>query len=159
MQRSCRLKLRGGQAKTRKTLSCKARWSGKTTRLDRKCFKQEVVPGFFQSSQATVLELWASPEVLEPPGTLLDTSCSHTRNAQGTQKQKTTTLDRKMPQAFSRPRPLLELSGHHSRPSSFARKGFSSLRRSRPESFPALRRGFLWVGMPPRIGVGFFGIF
>ena len=28
--------------------------------------------------------------------------------------QKTTTLDRKMPQAESRPRPLLELSGHHS---------------------------------------------
>ena len=100
-------RLGAAPSKTRKTLSSKARWPGK-------CFKQEVVPGLFQSSQATVLELWASPEVLGPPGTLLDTSCSHTRNAQGTQKQKTTTLDRKMPQAFSRPRRLLELSGHHS---------------------------------------------
>ena len=49
-----------------------------TTRVDRKMPQPESRhPVFFQSSQATVLELWASPEVLGPPGTLLDTSCSH----------------------------------------------------------------------------------
>ena len=41
------------------------------------CLKQKVVPGLFQSSQATVLELWASPDLLGPPGTQLDTSWSH----------------------------------------------------------------------------------
>jgi len=34
-------------------------------------------PGLFQSSQATVLELWASPDLLRPPWTQLDTSWSH----------------------------------------------------------------------------------
>jgi len=29
--------------------------------LTGKCLKQEVVPGLFQSSQATVLELWGTP--------------------------------------------------------------------------------------------------
>ena len=33
-------------------------------------------PGRFQSSQATVLELWASPDFLDPPRTQLDTSSS-----------------------------------------------------------------------------------
>ena len=33
-------------------------------------------PGFFQSSQATFLELWAFPDFLGPPWTLLDTSLS-----------------------------------------------------------------------------------
>jgi hypothetical protein len=45
--------------------------------LTLKCLNQEVVPGLFQSSQATILELWASPELLGPPGTQLDTSWSH----------------------------------------------------------------------------------
>ena len=39
-----------------------------------KYHNQEVVPGLFQSSQATILELWASPELRGPPGTQLDTS-------------------------------------------------------------------------------------
>ena len=34
-------------------------------------------PGFFQSSQATVLELWVSLDLLRPPWTQLDTSWSH----------------------------------------------------------------------------------
>ena len=38
---------------------------------------RKVVPGLFQSSQATVLELWASPELLGPPWTQLDTSWGH----------------------------------------------------------------------------------
>ena len=46
----------------------------KTTRLDRKCVNQQVVPGIFQSSQAAVLELWALPDLLQPPETQLDTS-------------------------------------------------------------------------------------
>ena len=33
-------------------------------------------PGLFQSSQATVLELWASPDFLDSPRTQLDTSSS-----------------------------------------------------------------------------------
>ena len=45
--------------------------------LTGKCLKQKVVPGLFQSSQDTILELWTSPELLAPPGTLLDVSCSH----------------------------------------------------------------------------------
>ena len=42
--------------------------------LTEKCLKQKVAPGLFQSSQATVLELWASLDLLGPPGTQLDTS-------------------------------------------------------------------------------------
>ena len=34
-------------------------------------------PSLFQSSQATILELWASPDLLRPPWTQLDTSLSH----------------------------------------------------------------------------------
>ena len=50
----------------------------KTTRLDRKMPQSRSGhPGIFQSSQATVLELWASPELLGPPGTQLDTSWGH----------------------------------------------------------------------------------
>jgi hypothetical protein len=45
--------------------------------LTGKCLKQEVVQGLFQSSQATVLELWASPDLQGPPGTQLDTSWNH----------------------------------------------------------------------------------
>ena len=48
----------------------------KTTTLDRKMPQAEVVPGLFWSSQATILELWASPDLLGPPGTLLGVSCS-----------------------------------------------------------------------------------
>ena len=80
--------------------------------LTGKCFKQEVVTGLFQSSQATVLELWASPEVLGTPGTLLDTSCSH---------QDTPKAHRKRPHLTGKclkqkvvPGLFLELSGHHS---------------------------------------------
>ena len=50
----------------------------KTTRLDRKMPQSRSRhPGFFQSSQATVLELWASPDLLRPPWTQLDTSWTH----------------------------------------------------------------------------------
>ena len=45
--------------------------------LTGKCLKQKVAPGLFQSSQATVLELWAPPELQRPPGTQLDTSWNH----------------------------------------------------------------------------------
>ena len=46
--------------------------------LDRKMPQAESSHlGLFQSSQATVLELWASPELLRPPWTQLDTSWSH----------------------------------------------------------------------------------
>ena len=54
-------KLGAVPAKTSKTLSSKARWPGK------------VVPGFFQSSQATVLDLWPSPDLQGSPGTQLHT--------------------------------------------------------------------------------------
>ena len=44
----------------------------KTTRLDRKMPQPESRhPGLFESSQATVLELWASPDLLNPPDTSL----------------------------------------------------------------------------------------
>ena len=49
----------------------------KRSDLTENCLKQEVVPGLFQSSQATVLELWASPDLQGPPGTQLDTFWSH----------------------------------------------------------------------------------
>ena len=55
--------------------------------LTGKCLSQEVVPGFFQSSQATVQELWASPELLGPPGTQLDTSWSHLETPQKHRKR------------------------------------------------------------------------
>jgi hypothetical protein len=48
-----------------------------TTRLDRKMPQsRNRHPGIFQSSQATVLELWASPELLGPPWTELHMSSS-----------------------------------------------------------------------------------
>ena len=91
----------------------------KTTRLDRKMPQSgNRHPGIFQSSQATVLELWASPELLGPPGTQIDTSLGHldAPEAQKTTRlrnlleppgdapaaQKATRLDRKMPQSGSR---------------------------------------------------------
>ncbi len=49
-----------------------------------------------------------------------------------------------------------------SRPSSFARnarKGFSSLRRSRSESFSAIRPAFVGVGKRARIGGRLSGFF
>ena len=50
----------------------------KTTRLDRKMPQSESRhPGLSQGSQATVLELWASPDLLGPSGTQLGTSWSH----------------------------------------------------------------------------------
>ena len=50
----------------------------KTTRLDRKMPQPESHhPSLVQSSGATVLELWASPDLLRPPGTQLDSSWSH----------------------------------------------------------------------------------
>ena len=52
----------------------------KRSNLTGKCLKQKVVPGLFQSSQATVLELWASLDLLRPPWTQLDTSRSHQDN-------------------------------------------------------------------------------
>ena len=77
----------------------------KTTRLDRKMPQSgSRHPGLFQSSQATVLELWASPDVLGPPGTQLFTSWNHLdwTRPRNTEAQKTTTHDRKMPQSESR---------------------------------------------------------
>ena len=41
------------------------------------CLEQKVVLVLFQSSQATVLELWASPDLQGPPGTQLETFRSH----------------------------------------------------------------------------------
>jgi len=50
----------------------------KTITLDRKTPQAESRhPGLLQSSQATVLELWASPHLLRTPWSQLDTSCSH----------------------------------------------------------------------------------
>ena len=40
-----------------------------------------------QSSQATVLELWASPDLLRPPGTQFDTSWSHLETPQQHRKR------------------------------------------------------------------------
>ena len=54
------------------------------------------LPGLFQSSQATILELWASLHLLDVPGTQIDTSRNHPET------QKTTKLDRNMPPAESR---------------------------------------------------------
>ena len=52
--------------------------SRKTTRLDRIMTQSGIhYPGLFQSSQATVLELWASPDLLRLPWTQLDSSWSH----------------------------------------------------------------------------------
>ena len=67
--------------------------------LTGKCLNQEVAPGIFQSSQATFLELSASPDLLGPPDAarhLLEPP----GDAPGT--QKTTRLDRKTPQVASR---------------------------------------------------------
>ena len=71
----------------------------KRPNLTEKCFKQKVVPGLFQSSQATVLELWASPELLGPPGTQLDTSLG---DLDAPEAQTTTRPHRKMPESESR---------------------------------------------------------
>ena len=46
----------------------------KQLNLTEKCLKQEVVPGLSQSSQATILELWAALALLGPPWTQPDTS-------------------------------------------------------------------------------------
>jgi hypothetical protein len=59
----------------------------KRPNLTEKCLKQKVVPGLFQSSQATVLELWASLHLLGPPGTQLDTSWSHLETLQKHRKR------------------------------------------------------------------------
>ena len=61
----------------------------KRLNLTEKCLKQEVVPGLFQSSQATVLELWASLELQGPPGTQLNTSWSHLKTPQNTDNDQT----------------------------------------------------------------------
>jgi hypothetical protein len=57
--------------------------------LTGKCLKQEVVPGLFQSSQGTVLELWPSPELQGPPGTQLNTSWSHLKTPQNKENDQT----------------------------------------------------------------------
>ena len=57
----------------------------KPPNLTEKYVKQKVVPGLFQSSQATVLELLASPDLLGPPGTQITRrafTCSLSFNAQ-----------------------------------------------------------------------------
>ena len=72
----------------------------KTTKLDRKMPQsRNRHPGIFQSSQATVLKLWASPEILGPPWTQLATSLSH---LDAPEAQKTTRLDEKIPQSGNR---------------------------------------------------------
>ena len=56
-------------------------------------------PGIFRSSQAAVLELWASLELLTPPGTQLDTSSGH---LDAPEAQKRNRLDKKMPLSGNR---------------------------------------------------------
>ncbi len=46
---------------------------------------QEVIQSRSQSSQATVLELWAFPDLQGPPGTQLNTSWSHLKTPQDTE--------------------------------------------------------------------------
>ena len=68
----------------------------KTTRLDRKMPQSgSRHPGFFQSSQATVLELWASPDLLGPPWTQLHTSSSHVETARKHRNQPTSIKSQK----------------------------------------------------------------
>ena len=57
--------------------------------LTGKCLKQKVVPGVFQSSQATVLKLWAFPDFQGPPETQLDTSWSHLETPQKQRNDQT----------------------------------------------------------------------
>ena len=62
--------------------------SQKTTKLDRKMPQfASRYPGLFQSSQATVLELWPSPALLKPPLTQLDTSWSNQETPQTHRKR------------------------------------------------------------------------
>ena len=56
-------------------------------------------PGFFQGSPATVLEPWAYPDLLEPPWTQLDLL---EPREDAPEAQKTTKLDREVPQSESR---------------------------------------------------------
>ena len=61
----------------------------KRPNLTGKCLKQEVVPGLFQSSQGTILELLPSPEL---QGTSWDTaqpSWSHLKTPQNTENDQT----------------------------------------------------------------------
>jgi hypothetical protein len=46
-------------------------------------------PGLSQSSQATLLELWASPDLLGPPGTQLDSSWSHLETPRSRENDQT----------------------------------------------------------------------
>jgi len=55
--------------------------------LTGKCLKQKVVPGLFQSSQATVLELWASLDLERPPWTELDTFWNQLETTQNHKKR------------------------------------------------------------------------
>ena len=48
--------------------------------------QEKVAPGLFQSFQATVLELVASPDLLGPPGTPIDISWSHPETPQKNRK-------------------------------------------------------------------------
>ena len=59
----------------------------KQANLTRKCLKQKVVPGLFQSSQATVLELWASPDLLRLLWTQFDEYWSHLETPQKHRKR------------------------------------------------------------------------
>ena len=55
----------------------------KTTKLDRKMpHPGSLHPRHFQSSQATVLELWASPDLLRTPWSQLDISLSNLETPQ-----------------------------------------------------------------------------
>jgi hypothetical protein len=53
-------------------------WTQKTTRLDKEMPQPGTGrPGLSQTSQATILELWASPDLLRPPRSQPDTSWGH----------------------------------------------------------------------------------
>ena len=49
--------------------------------------RSNIVPGLFQSFQATVLELWASPDLQGPPGTQLHTFWNQLETTQNHKKR------------------------------------------------------------------------
>ena len=59
----------------------------KQSDLTARCLNQEVIPGLSQSYQATVLELWASPDLQGPLRTQLDTSWSQLETPQKHRKR------------------------------------------------------------------------
>ena len=76
----------------------------------------KVVPGHFQSSQATVLEVEASSDLQGPPGTRLDTTWSHLETPQ--EHRKKPDLTEKCLKEKVAPG-LFQSSGHRSGASGF----------------------------------------